>query len=109
MAGVYSTRLVIAQSVGFTPTNLHTCVDGKVTYLRTIACVTGRNLLVAWWYLALGSGGPKFAAANHTELTNDFTLDLYNGEWVFQPGEELWFASDGSEWDVCLSGYELTP
>ena len=106
---VYSTRHILLSSIGGAPAVVFTAPADYVTVFKTIAAVTGNNLPTAYWALSEVATGARFAAAQHPDGTADFETDLLVGEWVFYPGEEVAFESGGSLWDLCVSGYSLTP
>jgi hypothetical protein len=84
-----------------------TAPAGVLTVVTCISAVTGINPLLVQWALTHGPSGARIASASHSTGTTDFTNDLLNGRWVLVEGDTLTFASDGSSWDLMLSGYEL--
>jgi len=85
-----------------------TAAPGYVSVFKTIAAVTGNNLPTAYWALSEVVTGARFAGAQHADGTSDYETDLFFGDWVFYPGEEVAFESGGSLWDLSISGYLLS-
>lgn len=107
MADVYSTQLVAAAGVGFVPVDVFTAPNDYRTVITCIAALTGINSPPTYWALTHAPSGCRIAGASHTTGTTDYTLDLLNGRWVLDSGDVLSFASDGSSWDLFVSGFLL--
>lgn len=107
MADVYSTQLAAESGIGFVPALVFTAPAGYRTVVTCISAVTGLNALLTFWALTHAPSGARIASASHSTGTTDYTNDLLNGRWVLDAGDTLTFASDGSSWDLFLSGFLL--
>jgi len=107
VADVYSTQLVAQASVSYPPVLVFVAPPLVRTVITCISAVTGLNAALTYWSLIHAPSGAKLASASHSSGTTDFTQDLLNGRWVMDDGETLTFASDGSVWDLFVSGFLL--
>jgi hypothetical protein len=105
---VRTEQLVAHADIGFEPVVVLTAAAGVLTVITCISAVTGNNALIAYWNLLHAPSGAKLAGAFHTEGTLDWTQDLLTGRWALEPGDTLTFTSDGSAWDLFITGFTLT-
>ncbi len=107
MATVYSTQLVALSSLSGLAGVVFTAPPGFRTVITSVNWTTGLNTPLAWATLIHGPSGARFAAVSYPGGTFDFTSPAIEGRWVLNAGDVVEVETDGSTWDLFVSGFEL--
>ena len=107
MAVLYSRVLARATSFSGGPTIVYSVPAGFIAVVRTMSIVTGSNFGAQDAYIARHAA-EKIMWIALTGVSAIATA-VENGRWVFLPGDQLVFATNGGlTADFYVSGYELS-
>lgn len=112
MAAVFSRRLISAPATTGGPTPVYLVPPGLVAVIKSISIVWGDvtiSGLDAWVVDSSLAKLVRRTIAAGTQPYEEFGgCDVFQGWWVYTPGESLSVQTSAGTCDILASGYELT-
>lgn len=108
---VYSTRFIRAAGFSGGPTLQYTAADGYVTVVKAISVVWGDVVVDGLDCWVQDDIEAKLARVtiDITDLTGvTGGAQVFEGHWVYYPGETLWLQTDPGTADFHVAGYSLS-